>query len=149
MLSGFRRFLRDQRAALSVEFVIGMPLIIAAQAIAFETGRVMLDQHALESGVRDASRFLARANISGCPAANSAYWDISQKLVISGLKSAIYASDITCQFVEVYDGSGDLLNRDFTVIEIKAEVTVQTPLIGVWGDGVTIAAADQARFIGE
>lgn len=149
MLSGIRRFLRDRRAALSVEFLIGMPLIVAAQAIAFETGRVMLDQHALESGVRDASRFLARANISGCPAANSAYWEISQNLVVSGLKSAINASDITCQFIEVYDGSGNLLNRDFKAIAIGAEVTVQTPLIALWADGITIAAQDQARFIGE
>jgi len=143
------KFLRDVRAALSVEFVIGLPLIMAEQAIAFETGRVMMDQHALESGVRDASRFLARANISDCPAVGSGYWNVYSKLVVSGLNSSISASDITCSFVEVYDGSGNVLNRDFMAIEIKAEVTVQTPLIGSWGDGITISARDHARHIGE
>lgn len=149
MLSGIRRFLRDRRAALSVEFVIGMPLIIVAQAIAFETGRVMMDQHALESGVRDASRFLARASNTGCPATNSLYWSISKQLVFSGVRSAVLDHDITCSFIEVYDGSGNALNRDFTAVEITAEATVRTPLIGSWGNGITVAARDQARFIGE
>lgn len=149
MFGLFKRFLRERRGALSVELAIGLPLIVMAQAVAFEVGNVLLDQHALEAGVRDAARYLSRANINGCPAEGTGYWTNYHRLVAGRLHSVITKSTITCAYTEWYDGEDGLLRTDYQRISITAEVTVKTPLMGSWGDGINIAAQDQARFIGE
>jgi len=149
MLRAFRRFLRNQVGTGSVEFVIGLPLILVAQAIAFDFGRVLMEQHVLESGVRDATRYLARSNITGCPTSGDFQYGIYNRLVIAGIQSPITASDISCSFSTSYNGSGSTFNRDFTIVEVNAEVSVDTPLLSSFFGSITVAALDRARFIGD
>ncbi len=148
MMKLIRQFLRDRCAGLSVEFVIGMPLIMGAQAIAFDAGRVIMNQHALEAGVREATRFLARANLTDCPDPGTTYYSTYKRMVVTSVRASVDAADITCSFTTIYDGTGDVLRRDFVRIRVAAEIEVTTALFSAWGD-ITIAAEDQARFIGE
>ena len=91
MLRALWRFFRDRAGTGSVEFVIGLPLILIAQGMAFDFGRVLMEQHALESGVRDATRYLARTNGAACPTSGDFQYGVYNRLVVSGIQSTITA----------------------------------------------------------
>jgi len=149
MLRPIWRIIKNCRGTGSVEFVVGLPLLLVAQAMAFDFGRVMMEQHVLESGVRDATRYLARSNITSCPASGDFQYGIYNRLVTAGIQSTISASDINCSFTTSYDGNGSTFRRDFIVVQVDAEVEIETPLLSSFFGSITIAALDRARFIGD
>lgn len=149
MLAALKRLWNSCGGSGSVEFVIGLPLILIAQAMAFDFGRVLMEQHALESGVRDATRYLARSRITGCPTSGDYQYGVYNRLVVAGIQSTITASDISCSFTTSYAGGGTTFRRDFVVVEVNAEVEVATPLISSFFGSISVAALDRARFIGD
>lgn len=58
------RFLRAADGAITIEFVVMFPLIIAALAFAFELGRVIIAHHTVVNNVRSAVRYLSRSDLS-------------------------------------------------------------------------------------
>jgi Flp pilus assembly protein TadG len=148
LIRAIRKLVRDRRGAGSVEFVIGLPLILIGQSMAFDFGRVLMDQHALESGVRDATRYLARSNITACPTSGDFQYGVYNRLVVSGLQSEITASDINCTFTTSYNGN-TTFRRSFVVVEVNAEVEIETPLLSSFFGSITVAALDRARHIGD
>ncbi len=52
---------RRQAGTASVEFVLILPLLMALFALAVDGGRMLGDYHTVSKSVRDAARFLARA----------------------------------------------------------------------------------------
>ncbi len=57
---GLRRFWRDQAGAQLVEFAIVLPLMLLIFGVIVEGGRLMWSYQTVVSGVRDATRYLAR-----------------------------------------------------------------------------------------
>lgn len=70
MLGGINTFLSrfrsDENGASMVEFTLLAPILIALGFGAGEFGRAIHDYHAVNKGVRDAARFLARVPVT-CP----------------------------------------------------------------------------------
>lgn len=148
LISRMLRKLKSSRGGATIEFIIAAPLILVAQAMAFDLGRVLLDQHGLEAGVRDATRYLARLGIDACPTTGVVY-ETYQALAATGVRSAIESSDITCTIIEIDDGTSGDFAHPYSSVTVIAEVTVVTPLLAGFFENLTVAAADQARMIGK
>jgi hypothetical protein len=54
------RFVRDEHGAVTIEFVVMMPIFLAALAFAYEFGQIFLAQQSTINNVRAAGRYLAR-----------------------------------------------------------------------------------------
>jgi len=71
--AALRRFLADERASVSVDFVISIPILLAVLVLTSEYGRVLQMRSALNNAVADAARYLSRAPLdesgAGFPAA--------------------------------------------------------------------------------
>ena len=61
-MSGQGRSARPCAGIAAVEFVLVLPVLLALLALAVDGGRLLADYHALSKSVRDAARFLARAD---------------------------------------------------------------------------------------
>ncbi|MEL6598769.1 MAG: TadE/TadG family type IV pilus assembly protein [Pseudomonadota bacterium] len=60
------RFIRDAGGAVTVEFVVTLPILFAVLAFASQYGRAMQVRNAMDVAVRDAARYVARApTVSG------------------------------------------------------------------------------------
>jgi hypothetical protein len=59
---GRKTFLRASDGAITIEFVVMFPLIVAALAFSFEFGRIILAHHTVVNNVRSAMRFLSRVD---------------------------------------------------------------------------------------
>ena len=151
-LTGLRK---DERGSVVVEFVITLPLILAMLVLIAEFGRAIWYHHVVTKGVRDATRYLSRAPVSefesfreragwlamtGVPAvsADPAYGWWSDIATVAASERVTLAG--TPEF-----------RTPFQVVSVQAAVPVQFPMLVLLGQGttLTIAAADQARYIGD
>lgn len=67
MLMGrLRRFVRRRDGAALVEFALIAPLLVALMCGMVEFANAMRQYHVMEKGVRDAARYAARVQLSGC-----------------------------------------------------------------------------------
>lgn len=77
-----RRFRDSERAAVTVEFVISVPLLMAVLAFAVQYGYAMQVRNALDVAVRDAARYMSRAPIDPSTGTiSSAFLTEAQQLV--------------------------------------------------------------------
>ena len=56
------RFAREDRGAVTIEFVVMLPIFVAALAFAYEFGQLFLTYQSTASNVRSAARYLARVD---------------------------------------------------------------------------------------
>jgi Flp pilus assembly protein TadG len=61
----FRDFLSRRHGAVTIEFVVTIPLFLAALAFAFEFGQIFLAHQSTVNNVRSAARYLARTGLDG------------------------------------------------------------------------------------
>jgi len=64
LLGRLKQFLGAQRGAATIEFVVTMPLFLAALAFSFEFGQIFLAHQSTVDNVRMASRYLSRSDLS-------------------------------------------------------------------------------------
>jgi Flp pilus assembly protein TadG len=145
----------DQRGSVVVEFVITLPLIFAMLVLIAEFGRAIWYHHVVTKGVRDATRYLSRA-----PVAEFAdFRERARWLAMTGVAAdpadPAYAwwTDIATVAAServTIAGTPDF-RTPFEVVSVQAAVPVQFPMLVLLGQGttLTIAAADQARYIGD
>jgi len=62
-IAKIRSFIRDDRAAVTVEFVIALPLLLAMMVFAVQYGNAIRVRNTLDSATRDAARYLARTPV--------------------------------------------------------------------------------------
>lgn len=151
-LAGLRR---DQRGSVVVEFVITLPLIFAMLVLIAEFGRAIWYHHVVTKGVRDATRYLSRA-----PAAELAtYSERARWLAMTGRPDTSAApayawwaniATVGVSGPTTLAGTPDF-RTPFEVVGVQAAVPVTFPMLVLLGQGptLTIAAADQARYIGD
>ncbi|MEM9049999.1 MAG: TadE/TadG family type IV pilus assembly protein [Pseudomonadota bacterium] len=112
-------FAKDQRAAVTVEFVVAVPLLMAVLAFAVQYGYAMQVRNALDVAVRDAARYMSRAPIDETSNSVSAsFLSKAEQLVNDRI------SDAAAVTVD------DMLITD-DVVAIKATATVELPLLQI------------------
>jgi Flp pilus assembly protein TadG len=145
----------DQRGSVVVEFVITLPLIFAMLVLIAEFGRAIWYHHVVTKGVRDATRYLSRAPV----AAFEDYRERAEWLAMTGDPSSpaspAYAwwtdiATVTASGRITLAGTPEF-RTPFEVVSVQAAVPVTFPMLVLIGQGptLTIAAADQARYIGD
>lgn len=60
-ISCIRRFFGGERGSITVEFVVTLPILLAALGFAEQYGQAMQTRNALDVAARDAARFISRA----------------------------------------------------------------------------------------
>jgi Flp pilus assembly protein TadG len=61
---GLNSFLASRRGAVTIEFVLTIPLFLIALAFAFEFGQLFLAHQSTVNNVRSAARYLARTSLN-------------------------------------------------------------------------------------
>jgi Flp pilus assembly protein TadG len=155
LIGRLRRLRGDERGSVVVEFVITLPLILAMLVLIAEFGRAIWYHHVVTKGVRDATRFLSRAPVTEL----ASYSERAAWLAMTGVPTEnaapIYAwwTDIATVDVSgptTLAGTPDF-RTPFQVVSVQAAVPATFPLLVLLGQSttLTIAAADQARYIGD
>ena len=159
-------FLEDRSGAAMVEFAIALPLLLLVLAVVVEGSRIGWTHQAAASGVRDASRFIARiaeSNICNDAAAQSTFTDdyatdasdivtlrvgsADEQILPGGVNVISVTPTVRCEAV-TYNASG------IPIVEVRARLEIEFPFGGVFdlfGDPLeplTTEISDQSRIFG-
>lgn len=155
-----RRFAQDQSGAQLVEFAIVLPLMLLIFAVIVEGGRMMWSYQTVVSGVRDASRFLARVtdrNICDNPGRVTAFdGTLTTFIETSSDGSSIYPSGVTVTGVSssLQCFTGTYRSDEAPVVTVKADVRITFPfeglfsLVGADRPTLNTSVSDQMRVYG-
>lgn len=77
-----RSFIRDERAAVTVEFVIALPLLLAMMIFAVQYGNAIRVRNSLDSASRDAARYLSRTPVDSSGAVNAYFVARARQIVV-------------------------------------------------------------------
>ncbi|MEZ5796204.1 MAG: TadE/TadG family type IV pilus assembly protein [Paracoccaceae bacterium] len=155
-----RRFAADTRGAQLVEFAIVLPLMLVLFGVIIEGGRMMWSYQTVVSGVRDATRFLARvtprdACDTGVDVA--AYSDLLATMVRTSSSGGVLLPDgITVDGVTpvLACNPGDYRSEAAPVVTVSADITVTFPFAGLFTlvdgslTGFSTTVSDQSRVYG-
>lgn len=154
------RFARAERGAILVEFAIALPMLVLVFAMIVEGSRMMWSYQSAISGVRDATRYLARVlPASICTAGGSvgSYQSAVTGIVANSLSGApVMAGGVTVNSVtpRLVCRSGTYRGGTVAVAEVSASVTITLPLaslLAIFGGSfsdVTTTVTDQSRVFG-
>ncbi|SDL42044.1 TadE/TadG family type IV pilus assembly protein [Aliiruegeria lutimaris] len=155
-----RRFARSENGAQLVEFAIVLPLMLVIFAVIIEGGRLMWSYQATNSGVRDATRYLARVVPSDIcsSSASVADWQSAVETIVreSSSGDAFFPTGITITAVtpSLSCHTGSYRVPVVAVAQVTANLTVTFPFAGVFelvsGNLSTISTSvsDQSRIFG-
>lgn len=116
-----RGFARDDRAAVTVEFVVSVPLLMAVLAFAVQYGYAMQVRNALDVAVRDAARYMSRAPIdTSSNSVSTAFLTKASELVNARISAA---AAVTVDDLVITDD----------IVAIRATATVDLPLLQILG----------------
>lgn len=165
-----RQFREETSGAAMVEFAIALPLLLLVLAIVVEGSRITWIHQVAASGVRDASRYLARSQqsaVCGTAASVQAFnsnatiaarvqeivtssVDLTDTIVPSGVRGVVVSHSLDCTPVE-FTGMGTTL---VPVVEVAVTLTIDFPFGGVFdlfGDPLeplTTVVTDESRIYG-
>lgn len=154
------RFLRARRGAALVEFTLVAPLLIALMCGMAEFASAMRQYHIMEKGVRDAGRYLARVEMTGC-AVNGGAVAEAQNLALRGqisggsllLPSWNDPNTVSVQIAQCVDNSTGTYRGypQMPVIEVTASAPyADLGMLTVLGlGGITLQVSHQQLWIGE
>ena len=161
-----RGFIRDEAGSASIEFVVTLPLLIALLAISFEYGRAFAIREALDSAVRDATRFLARApatlvdDAAGQRPGLQQYFVDRARDMVSDRVGAEMTAETFPDPIVTNDKSDGSLRTPFYEIFVSVSVEAEFSLLSIFGNWIgsggsgnlyafTMQARDSARYLGE
>ncbi|MFZ0099937.1 MAG: TadE family protein [Gemmobacter sp.] len=157
---GLRRFWHAECGAILVEFALVLPMMLLVFAVIVEGSRMMWSYQAAISGVRDATRYLARILPSDiCASGGSAgsYADTITAIVdrsISG--GSVVPGGITVQTVtpSFTCHEGSYRGGNVAVAEVSAQVEMTFPMVrilqlfGAGSERFTTTITDRSRVYG-
>lgn len=153
------RFWRDRRGTALVEFAISLPLVLVIFAVMVEGSRTLFAFQAAIAGVRDASRYLARAapldicdggNLSGFSArvTQIVTYGVDGNSVLPGLVSIdSVVAEHDCE-------PGDFRVSPVPVARVTATVSIELPFAGIFTlaggsvPDITTTITDTSRIFG-
>jgi Flp pilus assembly pilin Flp len=158
--AAIRRFLRDDSGAQLLEFAIVLPLMLLVFAVIVDGGRMMWSHQAVVSGVRDATRYLARiAPRDICSSGGSVfgYTDVLTEIVRrasdggtvlpSGVSVTAVTPELTCP-------AGTFRSDEAPIVTVRADVRMTFPFSRLFefagGSRPTLdtSVSDQSRVYG-
>ena len=159
-MRGLRRFARAEEGAALVEFAIALPMMLLVFAVIVEGSRLMLSFQSAISGVKDATRYLARVVPSDvCTTGGTVSGYAAQLLTIvsqstsgaSVFPSAVTVNSVTPSLACV---SGTYRVSPAPVAQVTANVTITFPFAGIFAlvggslGQITTDVTDSSRVFG-
>jgi Flp pilus assembly protein TadG len=134
IVRGAREFLKDQRASVSVDFVVSIPILPAVLAVLVftsEYGRVLQMRTVLDNAVSDATRDLARAplNVNG-DGYEAEIIVIARRLITSRINS----NHINIGSPVITDQTARTSSVDYRTVSLSVAVGVVTSALSVLVD---------------
>lgn len=169
-LHKIRKFRDENSGAAMVEFAIALPLLLLVLAVVVEGSRITWIHQVAASGVRDASRYLARTNApSICDNAASVQAfndstaiadraqdivttsvDLTDTIMPTGVRDVVVNHTLQCTSVD-FSGTGAAL---VPVVEVAVTLTIDFPFGGVFDlfgqplAPLTTVVSDESRVYG-
>ena len=151
------RFRRDERGAVIVEFALTLPLMLVLFAFIVESGRTFWAYQSAVAGVRDATRYVGRADERTCDDLGVIPPQVSEAALLDivnrELRGGVIAQPITIDAVTgSYRCSGG-----FVIATVAAQATLQLPFTGIFrlvvedsdlGE-IVVALSDSTRMFGQ
>ena len=162
-----RTFRGENSGAAMVEFAIALPILLLIIAIVIEGSRIAWTHQAAASGVRDATRYIARLapptlcddTEAGITALEASFEDDASDIVALRVGSA--DEQILPGGVDVLDVSPefqcvtvDYSTDEIAVVEVRVRLEISFPFGGVFGifgdplQPLTTEVADESRVYG-
>lgn len=163
-------FAKDDRASVSVDFVVAIPILLAVLVFTSEYGRVLQMRSVLDNAVSDATRYLARAprNSDG----------LTYPANVIDIAEQIITQRINVQHIAIGQPISDTVeSTDYRTVSLTVSIGIETPAISVislisYGDkdpkitgtdasgaayeinyrdieGFVLTATDTARYFGQ
>ncbi len=133
--SALARFLADESGAQLLEFAIVLPLMLLVFAVIVEGGRLMWSYQSVVSGVRDATRYLARiaprdlcsagGSVSGYAALLTTIVGNANEggsVLPSGVTVTAVTPSLTCP-------AGTFRSDEAPIVSVRADVRVTFPFV--------------------
>ena len=154
-----RRLARDKRGAALVEFAISFPFMVVVFAMIVEGSRLMWDYQTAISGVRDATRYIARVVPAGICSTVGSGASLAGYMPATSDRAALFPPRVTVASVTpVLDcraGSGVSYRNDpAPVVVLSATIAIDFPFAGLFElaggslGGVTTVVTDESRIYG-
>ena len=155
-----RRFARTEDGAALVEFAICLPMMLLVFAVIVEGSRLMLSFQSAISGVRDATRYLARvvpSNVCSTGGTLSGYAAQLQTIVSQSTSGAsVFPSAVTVNSVtpSLTCVAGTYRVSPAPVAQVTANVTITFPFAGIFTlvggslGQITTDVTDSSRIFG-
>ena len=157
---GLRRFWRMEQGAILVEFALVLPMLLLVFAMIVEGSRIMWSYQTAISGVRDATRYLARvlpADICITGGSVTGQGTVVTQIVASSLSGgAIMPGGVTVRSVTptLSCHEGSYRGGNVAVAAVTAEVEMTFPMAAIlqaFGAGAltfTTSISDRSRVFG-
>lgn len=154
------RLLRDDEGVAMIEFAVVLPMMLVVFSVIIEGSRIMLSYESAITGVRDATRYLARtAPFDVCTSGESVagYSSKLKALVTQGVSpEPMFPSAVTIEAVtpSYRCMTGAYRGGSVPVAQVTAVITISFPFSGIFtlvGGNVptlTTSVTDQARIFG-
>lgn len=156
-----RRLVADESGTQLVEFAFVLPMMFLVFGVIIEGGRMMWSYQTVVSGVRDATRFLARVTPRDiCDGGAGAISDFDGTLIelirtsIDGNSALPTGVSVTGILSELDCNEGDFRSDAAPIVTVRADVEVTFPFAGIFtlvgGDHPTLETrvTDQSRVYG-
>lgn len=153
-----RAYWSDTRGSATVELLVVIPFIFALIGFAAEFGRVLIFQHTMSQSVRSGAQYLSNVPLNALQSANGACQagplDRARGLVLSGFPRAgaastypwwTDASTINCAVTRA-DASAVSPDTEFWVVELRADLTVNLPLLAFLSDPLNADGSNTLRL---
>lgn len=147
-----RGFAKNQRGAITVEFVAILPMLLAALAISYEFGRCLWAQQIVTKDVRDAARYLSRQQAPLTAGVKSQAQNLAQTGQTSG--GTMHYPWTAANQVTVTDPyltfSSSAFRVSGTVVQVEGNIPFTISFLSFLhiNTSVTLKAASQVRVIG-
>lgn len=145
-----RHFARDERGSITIEFVVMLPLFLAALAFTFEFGRVFVAHQGTVNNVRSAMRYLSRSDLSGNDV--TAATNIVRTGVPAGGAAPDYLASATVDINTNYKSEPTAFSRPVQTIRIFTKVEIPLLIFGfVDSDGpakIPFVVVEDMRHVG-
>lgn len=126
LIAKLHEFARDERASVTVDFVVSIPILLGVLVLTTEYGRVLQMRTALDNAVSDATRYLTRVPYD--PATGT-----FQTRIVDNAKHII-SSRINTKYIAI-DDPVVTEGADFTTVQISARVGLVSPALSVLSIG--------------
>lgn len=159
-----RRFAADTSGAALVEFAITLPFLLLLFAVIIEGSRMMWSYQTAITGVRDATRYVARAAPADICTTGGALYDYVSQAELTEIVSqstgdgSIFPKLVTVDSVSANSdciaGSTFTYRNEPAVAVVSAQITIQFPFTGLFAlagatvTSLTTTVTDRSRIFG-